>query len=102
MVKLGLYVRLEARPGKEQEVEALLRSALQLAEDEPGTLVWYAVKFDAATFAIFDAFATEEGRQDHLNGRIAAALMSKADELLAKPPVIERWDAVAVLKPRAS
>ena len=96
MIKNGLYVRLDAKPGKEQMLEQFLKSALPLAQAEDETPVWYAVKFSSNSFAIFDAFADNEHRQAHLNGKIAAALMSKADELLASPPVIERWDILAV------
>jgi quinol monooxygenase YgiN len=96
MVKLGLYVRLHAKPGKEAELAKLLESALELARAETATPIWFAVRFDPKTFAIFDAFADEAGRQAHLNGRIAAALKAKAGELLAEPPNIEGWDALAV------
>lgn len=96
MIKFGLYVRLEAKPGKEADLEAFLQGALPLAQEETGTPVWYAVKFGPQSYAIFDAFATDEDRGAHLNGPIAAALMHHADELLSTPPVIERWDALAV------
>ncbi|HUM13129.1 MAG TPA: antibiotic biosynthesis monooxygenase [Myxococcaceae bacterium] len=94
-VKVGLFVRLVARPGKEKELEALLRSGLPLVQDEPGTLQWYAVKFDAKTFAIFDTFSAEAGRDAHLAGRLAAALMAKAGELLVEAPNIEKHDILA-------
>jgi len=96
MVKMGLYVRLHAKPGKEAELAQLLQGALELARAETTTPIWFAVRFDQKTFAIFDAFNDEAGRQAHLSGRIAAALMAKAGELLAEPPNIERWDALAV------
>ena len=95
MVRLGLYLRVEARPGKEQELEAFLKSALPLAVDEPTTVVWFAVKFGPSTFAIFDVFNDEAGRNAHLTGRIAAALMAKAGELLASAPNIEKHDVLA-------
>jgi quinol monooxygenase YgiN len=95
MVKVGLFVRLHAKPGKEAEVAQLLKSALPLALEEPETATWYAVQFDASTFGIFDTFAAESGREAHLKGRIAAALMAKASELLAEPPKIERTDVLA-------
>ena len=95
MVRLGLYLRVEARPGKEQELEAFLKSALPLAVDEPTTVAWFAVKFGPSTFAIFDVFNDEAGRNAHLTGRIAAALMAKAGELLAAPPNIEKHDVLA-------
>jgi quinol monooxygenase YgiN len=95
MVKVGLLVRLEAKPGKENEVEAFLRSALPLVEAEPATVVWFALRLGPATFGIFDAFGDEAGRNAHLQGRVAAALGAKASELLATPPTIERVDVLA-------
>lgn len=95
MAHMGLFVRLDAKPGKEAALEKFLKDALPLAQAEAGTPVWYAVKFGPSSFAIFDAFQTEEGREAHLNGPIAAALMQNADTLLATPPVIERWDTLA-------
>lgn len=95
MIKLGLLARLEAKPGKEAEVEAFLKSALPLAQAEDGTINWYAIKINENTFGIFDTFETEEGRKAHLNGPIAAALMANADRLLARPPVIEQIDMLA-------
>jgi quinol monooxygenase YgiN len=95
MVKVGLFARLQAKPGKEDEVAKLLEGALRLAQEEPQTTVWYALRFGPATFGIFDAFEGETGRQAHLEGRIAAALMAKAGELLAEPPKIEKVDLLA-------
>ena len=95
MVKFALLARLEAKPGKEQEVAELLRSALPLAEGEPATVSWYAFQIGSSTFGIFDTFNDEAGRQAHLSGQIAAALMAKASELLAKPPIIEKLDLLA-------
>lgn len=95
MAKLALYVRLEAKPGKEEALHQFLKSALPLAVNEPDTTVWFALRFGPSTFGIFDAFETEGGRQAHLNGPIAAALMAKADELLASPPKIEQVDVLA-------
>ena len=92
MVKVGLFARLQAKPGKETEVAQLLEGALALAREERETVVWYALRFGPSTFGIFDAFETEQGREAHLNGRIAAALMAKATELLAEPPKIEKVD----------
>ena len=97
--KLALYVRLEAKPGKEATLKAFLESALPLAQGEVTTPVWFALQFGPSTFGIFDAFADEAGRQAHLGGAIAAALMSKADELLAAPPTIEKVDLVAAKLP---
>lgn len=95
MVKVGLFVRLEAKPGKEAELEEFLKSGLVLVEEEPETTVWFAIRMDKSTFGIFDAFADEPGRQAHLNGKVAAALMTKGPELLAKMPVIEKIDVLA-------
>ncbi len=95
MVAVGVYVRLEAKPGKEVELEAFLNSGLGLAEQEPGTTVWFAIRFGPTTFGIFDAFENESGRQAHLNGPIAAALMQHAPELLAEAPVIEQVEVLA-------
>ncbi len=95
MVKFALLVRVEAKSGKEEEVAAFLRSALPLAEGEAGTISWFAFRIGSSTFGIFDTFNDEAGRQAHLSGPIAAALMTKASELLAQPPVIEQLDLLA-------
>jgi quinol monooxygenase YgiN len=100
MVTLGLFVRLRAKSGKEAELAQFLRQGLELAQQEDKTPVWFAIQFDQSTFAVFDAFATEEGCQAHLDGRIAAALMAKAGDLLAEPPRIEKWEAIGVKLPR--
>ena len=99
MITVGLLVRLEAKPGKEAEVESFLKSGLALVEDEPETTVWFAIRMGQSTFGIFDAFPNDSGRQAHLSGRVAAALMAKASELLAKPPAIENVDVLAVKLP---
>ena len=93
MVKLALLVRLEAKPGKESEVEQFLRGGLAIVQEEPGTTVWFAIRLGPSTFGIFDAFTDESGRQAHLSGKVAAALKEKAD-LFAKSPVIEKVDAL--------
>ncbi len=95
MVKKGLFVRFEARVGKEAEVENFLNGGLDLVNEEPETTVWFALKFDDSTFGIFDAFEGESGREAHLNGKVAAALMAKADELFSSPPKIEMLDVIA-------
>lgn len=95
MVTVGLLVRLEAKPGKEAEVEEFLKGGLALVEDEPETTVWFAIRMGPSTFGIFDAFPGESGRKAHLNGKVAAALMANAGDLLAKPPVIENVDVLA-------
>ncbi len=95
MVNVGLLVRLEAKPGKEAAVEEFLRSGLPLAQAEPATIVWFAIRLGPSTFGIFDAFPDDAGRQAHLTGPIAAALMANAAELLSQPPVIEQIDVLA-------
>jgi len=100
MVKTALLVRLEAKPGKETEVETFLRGGLPVVQEEPATTAWFAIRIGPSTFGIFDAFPDEAGRQAHLNGKVAAALMAKASEMLAQPPVIEKVDVLAVKLPR--
>jgi quinol monooxygenase YgiN len=95
-MKLGIVALLEARPGKEAVLADLLKSSLPLAVEEPATLAWYAFKIDDRRYGIFDTFADEAGRTAHLQGRIAAALMGRADELLASPPDIRKVDLLAV------
>ena len=101
-VTVGLLVRLEAKPGKEEDVASLLRNALPIVEEEPDTVTWFALRFGPSSFGIFDGFSDEEGRQDHLGGRVAAALMERAPELLAQPPVIERVDVLEAKLPEAA
>jgi quinol monooxygenase YgiN len=96
MVKLALLVRLEAKPGKEKDLEDLLTNSLPMARNEPGTIHWFALRIGPSTYGIFDTFEKEEGRQAHLNGPIATALAAKVAELLSKPPVIEQVDLLAV------
>jgi quinol monooxygenase YgiN len=95
MVNKGLFVKLVAKPGKEAEVEAFLNSGLALVNEEPLTVTWYAVKFSENTFGIFDTFDGDEGRDAHLNGKVAAALMANAAELLLEGPSIEKIDILA-------
>ncbi len=99
MVKVALLVRLEAKRGKEAEVESFLRGGLSIVQQEPATTTWFAIRMGPSTFGIFDAFPDEAGRQAHLTGRVAAALMAKAGELLAQPPVIEKVDVLAAKLP---
>jgi quinol monooxygenase YgiN len=87
--KVGLFARLEAKPGKENEVAKLLEAGLAMAKQEPTTPLWFALRLGPSTFGVFDAFADEHGRQTHLNGPIAQALIAKAPELFTGPPVIE-------------
>ena len=95
MIKVGLLVRLEAKPGKEREVEEFLNAGLELVQAEPATTVWFAIRMGPSTFGIFDAFPDDEGRQAHLAGRVAEALMANAETLLAQPPTIEKVDVLA-------
>src|ERR1700712_5068972 len=99
MVTVALFVRLEAKPGKEAEVESFLRGGLPLAQEEPATVAWFALRMGPSTFGIFDAFPDDSGRQAHLAGRIAAALMAKAPDLLSQPPSIEKVDVLAAKLP---
>ena len=94
MLTLSLLVRLEAKPGKEKEVAAFLKQALELANQETRTPVWFALRLGPSTFGVFDAFRDEQGRQNHLNGPIAQALMAQASNLLASPPVIEQVEVL--------
>lgn len=96
---LALLARLEAKPGKEDDVAQFLRDALPLAEQEQATNTWFALRIGPSTFGIFDTFADEAGRQAHLNGAIASALMANADELLAQEPTIEQVEILASTRP---
>lgn len=102
MLTRGLFARLEAKPGKENEVAAFLKQGLELANQETTTPLWFAVRLGPTTFAIFDAFTEEAGRQAHLNGPIAAALMAQAPTLLATAPTIERFDVLGVKLPEGA
>jgi quinol monooxygenase YgiN len=95
MPQFALYAHIKAKPGKAAEVESLLKSALPLAQNEPGTVTWYAFTEDEGSYGIFDTFDTEAARQAHLDGPIAKALMAKADELLAQPPAIHKIKVLA-------
>ncbi len=95
MVSVALLVRLQAKPGKESEVEAFLRSGLAIVQQEPATTAWFAIRMGPSTFGIFDAFPDESGRNAHLTGQVAAALMAKASDLLSEAPVIEKVDVLA-------
>ena len=99
MVTLALLVRLEAKPGKEAEVESFLRGGLSVVQEEPATTAWFAIRLGPSTFGIFDAFPDEAARQAHLTGRVAAALKAKASELFAQPPTIEKLDVLAAKLP---
>jgi quinol monooxygenase YgiN len=93
--KLGILATLQARPGKESEVETFLQSAGPLVEAETGTTTWFAFKIGRATFGIFDTFKNEEGRAAHINGEVAKALFARAEELFATPPEIKTVDILA-------
>ena len=99
MVKTALFVRLDAKRGKEKDVEDFLLSGLPIVEEEPATTAWFGIRLGPSTFGIFDAFPDEAGRQAHLSGKVAAALMAKAGELLATPPSIEKVDVLAAKLP---
>jgi len=94
MITLGIFVRLEAKSGKEEELAAFLMQGLELANQETTTPVWFALRLGGGSFAIFDAFADETGRQAHLNGAIAKALMERAPDLLAEPPAIQQLEVM--------
>ena len=82
MTKFALYVPLQAKPGKEKEVADFLRSAALLVNAEPGTISCFAIQEGPSRFAIFDTFDDEAGREAHLNGKVAAALMEKAKAVI--------------------
>ena len=100
MLTVSQFVRLEAKPGKEQEVADFLKQGVAMADQEVTTPLWFAVRFGPSTFGIFDAFENDKGRQAHLNGPIAAALMANASKLLAAPPTIEASDVIGGKLPR--
>ncbi|MEP6967121.1 MAG: antibiotic biosynthesis monooxygenase [Pseudomonadota bacterium] len=100
MTKFALYVPLEAKPGKEQGVADFLRAGLPLVQAEPGTVAWFGIQTGPSSFAIFDAFPDEAARNAHLNGKVAASLMEKADELFVKPPQIHKLEVLASKLPR--
>ena len=95
MTKFGLLATLNAKPGKEEEVEKFLRSALPMVQDEPGTVSWYAVRLGNSKFGIFDTFNDEAGRNAHLSGKVAEALFAQAAELFSEIPKVEQVDILA-------
>lgn len=99
MVSVALLLRLEAKPGKEAEVERFLKGALPVVDDEPETTAWFAIRMGPSTFGIFDVFPGEAGRQAHMTGKVADALRAKAGELLSRPPSIEKVDVLAAKLP---
>ena len=98
-VHTALFVRLQAKPGKEDAVAEFLEDALPIVEQEPATVTWFAIKLGPSTFGIFDTFPDDAGRQAHLEGKVAAALMARAPELFASPPSIEKVDILAAKLP---
>jgi quinol monooxygenase YgiN len=100
MVSVGLLVRLEAKAGKEAELESLLNGGLAVVQQELATIAWFAIRLGPSSFGIFDVFPDAAGRQAHLSGPLAAALMAKAPELLSRPPSIENVDVLAAKLPR--
>lgn len=96
MNRVSIWAQLEAKPGREKDVENFLKSAQQMAEREKETISWYAIKMGPGKYGIFDTFADDHGRNAHLNGEIAKALFAKAEELLAKPPEISKPEIIAV------
>ncbi len=99
MVSKALCVTLEAKPGKEAQLAEFLLGGLSIVQQEPATTAWFAIRFSPTKFGIFDAFPDDAGRQAHLSGKVAAALMAKAPELLASPPQIEKVDVLAAKLP---
>lgn len=99
MVKTALFVRLEAKPGKEKDVENFLLGGLPIVEEEPATIAWFGLRLGPSTFGIFDAFPDEAGRNAHLSGKVAAALMAQAGDLFSSPPAIEKVDVLAAKLP---
>ncbi len=95
MTTTALFVRLEAKPGKENEVAKFLRDGQGLVQQEPATTAWFGTRLGPTTFVIFDAFPDDAGRDAHLSGKVAEALMEKAPELLSEPPKIEKADVLA-------
>ena len=95
MAKYALYVQLKAKPGKAAEVEAFLKLGAEMAKDEPGTVTWYGLKEDDDAYAVFDTFNDEAGRDAHLTGNIAKALMAKADELFSNKLEIHKIQLIA-------
>jgi quinol monooxygenase YgiN len=99
MVNVALFVRLEAKPGKEVEVEQFLRAGLAIVQEEAATRAWFALRMGPSSFGIFDAFPDEAAREAHLAGRVAKALTAHASELFAQPPQIEKIDVIAAKLP---
>jgi quinol monooxygenase YgiN len=99
LTNVGLFVRLEAKTGREGDVEVLMKKALQLVDEEPDTTVWFSFRLGPTTFGIFDTFPDDSGRQAHLQGAVASALKERGPELLAEDPSIEPLDILAAKLP---
>ncbi|GAA1265358.1 antibiotic biosynthesis monooxygenase [Sphaerisporangium rubeum] len=99
MVTVGLLVRIHARPGKEHEIEELLRDEIGLIEDESACAAWFTLRIDSGTFGLFDTFDSDDGRRCYLLGKIQSALLHRADELFTRPPTIEKVDLLAAKLP---
>ena len=99
MVTVGLLVRLEAKPGKEADVERFLEGGLALVNDEPDTTAWFAIRMGPSSYGIFDVFPSDAGRQARLKGRVAEALMAQAGDLFSEPPDIGQIDVLAAKLP---
>ncbi|WP_254205463.1 putative quinol monooxygenase [Nocardia alni] len=95
-MKLGLLATIQAKAEYADQVEALLRDAAKLAEQEQQTVTWYSFRTDATTFGVFDTFEDEQGRNAHLSGQIAAALTEIAGTMLSSAPVIAPVDLLGV------
>jgi quinol monooxygenase YgiN len=102
MIKTALLVKLEAKKGKEAEVEKFLLDALPTVENEPATATWYAFRLGPSTYGIFDTFPDEEGRQEHLSGKVAKALKERSAELFSQPPAIEKLDVLVSKMPEVA
>lgn len=100
MLTKALFVKLEAKPGKEQALADFLHTGYQIVLEEPKTITWYALQFGPGTFGIFDSFEAEDGRQAHLSGKVAEALMKHAPDLLATTPNIEQVSILATKQPK--
>ena len=100
MYTVALFARLEAKAGKENEVAKFLETGLALANQEVTTPIWFALRLGPTTFGVFDAFTNESGRQAHLKGPIAKALMAQAPELFSKPPLIEQSEVLGAKLPQ--
>ncbi len=101
MDKFAIWAQMEAKPGKEQEVEEFLKSAQPMAEQEQGTTTWYALKIGPNKYGIFDTFADEQARDAHVHGEIAKALFAKAKDLFTKEPEIDMPSILAAKAPGA-